>query len=48
MPYLISKVGSKYELRLKKDNSLIGTHKTKKDALKQIQAIEINKKIKKK
>lgn len=45
MPYDIIKNNNHYELRLKKDNKLLGTHKTKKDALKQIQAIEINKKL---
>ncbi len=43
MPYNIIKNGSKYELRLEKNNQLLGTHKTKKEANKQIQAIEINK-----
>jgi hypothetical protein len=48
MPYQISKVGSKYELRLKSTNKLIGTHPTKTSAQKQIAAIEINKLKKKK
>lgn len=43
MPYNIIKNGSKYELRLVKNNQLLGTHRTKKEANKQIQAIEINK-----
>lgn len=48
MPYNIIKNGNKYELRLVKNNQLLGTHKTKKEAQKQIQAIEINKKPKSK
>ena len=48
MPYSIIKKGSKYELRLTKNNQLIGTHDTKTKALKQIQAIEISKLKKKK
>jgi hypothetical protein len=48
MPYLIKQVGSKYELRLKSNNKLIGTHPTKTSAQKQIAAIEINKLKKKK
>lgn len=43
MPYNIIKEGNKYELRLVKNNKLLGTHKTKKEAVEQIQAIEINK-----
>lgn len=43
MPYNIIKVNNKYELRLLKDNKLLGTHKTKKEANKQIQAIELSK-----
>ena len=43
MTYQIFKNGSKYELRLVKNNQLLGTHRTKKEANKQIQAIEINK-----
>jgi hypothetical protein len=43
MPYLIKSLNGKYELRLKKDNKLLGTHETKKDAEKQIQAIELSK-----
>jgi len=43
MPYNIIKVGRKYEVRLIKDNKLLGTHKTKKEAENQIKAIEINK-----
>lgn len=44
MPYnIIKNQDSKYELRLVKNNQLLGTHKTKKDALQQIKAIEINK-----
>jgi hypothetical protein len=43
MPYLVKYVNGKYELRLKKDNKLLGTHETKKDAEKQIQAIELSK-----
>ena len=48
MPYVVKKVGSKYELRLTKNNQLIGTHDSKAKALKQIQAIEISKLKKKK
>lgn len=43
MPYNIIKNGNKYELYLVKNNKLLGTHKTKKEAQKQIQAIEISK-----
>jgi hypothetical protein len=43
MPYNIIKVGRKYELRLIKDNKLLGTHATKKQAENQMKAIEINK-----
>jgi hypothetical protein len=43
MPYLINFLNGKYELRLKKTNKLLGTHETKKDAEKQIQAIELSK-----
>lgn len=43
MPYLVKPVNGKYELRLKKTNKLLGTHETKKEAEKQIQAIELSK-----
>jgi hypothetical protein len=43
MPYLIKSINGKYELRLKKTNKLLGTHETKKDAEKQIKAIELTK-----
>jgi hypothetical protein len=43
MPYIVNFVNGKYELRLKKTNKLLGTHETKKDAEKQIQAIELSK-----
>jgi hypothetical protein len=44
MPYIINKVDNKYELRLEKNNKLLGSHKTKKEAQNQIKAIEANKK----
>lgn len=47
MPYNIIKEGRKYELRLTKNNQLLGTHKTKREAIAQMQAIEINKNKKK-
>lgn len=43
MPYNIIKNGRKYELRLVKNNQLLGTHTTKKGAESQIKAIEISK-----
>lgn len=43
MPYQIFKNGRKYELRLVKNNQLLGTHTTKKGAESQIKAIEISK-----
>ena len=43
MPYNIIKNGTKYELRLIKNNQLLGTHTTKKGAESQIKAIEISK-----
>ena len=48
MPYNIIKNGNKYELRLVKNNQLLGTHKTKKECIDQIKAIEANKKPKSK
>jgi len=43
MPFLINRVNNKYELRLKDNNELLGTHTSKEKAKKQIMAIEINK-----
>jgi len=43
MPYNISKVNNQFELRLKDTNQLLGKHKTKQSAKRQIMAIEINK-----
>lgn len=43
MPYDINRVNNKYELRLKDNNKLLGTHKTKKEAEAQIKAIEAQK-----
>lgn len=44
MPYNISKVNNKYELKLKDSNKVLGKHTTKQSAKSQIMAIEINKK----
>ena len=43
MPYSIIKTSSGYELRLKSNDKLLGTHKTKKDAESQIKAIQLSK-----
>jgi hypothetical protein len=43
MPYSIIKTSSGYELRLKSNDKLLGTHKTKKDAESQIKAIQLAK-----
>ena len=44
MPFKITKEGKTYELRLSKNNKLLGIHKTEKEATRQIKAIEASKK----
>ncbi len=41
MPYTITKKGRKYILKLKDGGRLLGTHTSRKKALKQIAVIEI-------
>ena len=41
MPYTITKKGGKYILKLKDGGRLLGTHTSRKKALKQIAVIEI-------
>jgi len=48
MPYKIIHKGNLYELRLIEGNKLLGVHTSKIKAEKQIMAIQINKKSKKK
>ena len=43
MPYTIKKVNNEYQLILDKNKKVLGTHKSKKEAQKQISAIEISK-----
>ena len=43
MPYTIKKVKNEYQLILDKNKKILGTHKSKKEAQKQISAIEISK-----
>ena len=43
MPYTIKKVNNEYQLILSKNKKVLGTHKSKKEAQKQISAIEISK-----
>ena len=42
MPYAVRQHGSGYAVVKKKDGKVIGTHKTRGDALKQIVAIRIH------
>lgn len=44
MPYTIKKSGNKYKVCKKIGNKCFGTHKTKKEAIAQIGAIESNEK----
>ncbi len=43
MPYSIRKKSNKFELRLARNNQLLGTHSTKEKAQRQIRAIEAHK-----
>jgi hypothetical protein len=43
MPYLIKPLNNKYQLILKKNGQILGTHDSRQKALAQLRAIEINK-----